>query len=96
MAKPYTDYATNTGEELEMQDLIDEKIGILYDMGILIYKYVDKHTKQPDFREDQVRELLKQCETRYEMDTILHDVVRGNMSINALLNAGIKYLRGGN
>ena len=92
MATAYIDYATNTNEQLEKQDLIDAKIEILYDMVILRRK----KGGASDLREMQVRELLEKCESRYDMDTLLHDVVRGNMSIDTLLNAGIKYLRGVN
>ncbi len=95
MAEIYIDYATNINEELKKQDLIDVKIEILYDMEILINKYVDKHTAIPDTREDEVRELLSKCNSRHELDTILHDVVRGNVSLNELLNRGIVCLKGG-
>ena len=88
----YIDYATNTNEELKKQDWVDAKIDILYDMEILRRK----KGGASDLREMQVRELLAKCESRYEMDTILHDVVRGNMPLNALLNKGIKCLKGGN
>lgn len=91
MAEIYIDYATNTSEELEKQDWIDAKIDILYDMIILRRR----KGGVSDLREFEVRTLLAQCESRYEMDTILHDVVRGNMSLNALLNKGIKCLKGG-
>lgn len=92
----YIDYATETTTDLKMQDLIDTKIEILYDMGILKKRYKNKHTVIPDAREDDLRDLLGKCKSRHELDTLLHDVVRGDMALKTLLAQGIKYLIGGN
>ena len=79
--KIYVDYIT--GDELKKQDWIDSKIELLYDLGIL-----KKRKRASDTREDQVRALLARCVSRYEMDILLHDVVRGDMTLNELLKGG--------
>jgi hypothetical protein len=85
MSKIYVDYATNTNEEFKKKDWINVKIDLLYDLAIL-----KKRKRTPDCREPQITELLEQCETRYEMDTLLHDVICGNMTLNELLIRGMK------
>ena len=81
----YIDYVTNTNEEFKKQDWINIKIDLLYDLCIL-----KKRKGKSDPREPQVEELLEQCETRYAMDTMLHDVICGNMTLNELLSRGIQ------
>lgn len=89
MAKNYIDYIE--AENIEKQDLINAKIEILYDMAILTHK-----RGGTDAREEEVREMLSKCNSRPQMDILLHDVVRGKMSLDDLLDEGIVFLKGVN
>ena len=53
-------------------DVIDQKIILLYDRNILSY---GPHYTMNDEREPLVREVLKTCESETAMTITLHDVV---------------------
>ena len=62
------------------EELINEKVEILYDFCIL------RHRKgKPDVREDAVRELLTKCGTELRMENALHDVLVGHIKLTELL-----------
>lgn len=60
---------------------IDKKVSLLYDLRILIYKC---HTT--DTHEQSVRAILSHCKTECEVDNILHDLVRYNITLYEFLH----------
>ena len=63
-----------------MTEIINEKVELLYDFCIL------RHGRgKEDSREDAVRKLLTKCGTEIRMETVLHDVLVGRISLTELL-----------
>lgn len=60
-----------------MTNIIREKIELLEDFCIL--------KRKNDERRALVRKALKQCGTEYRMEQMLHDVIRGNITIETVL-----------
>lgn len=71
-------------EETEQtkEDIIDNKVGILYDFGKLTY---GRYNTMTDQREPLVRKMLDTCENETQMTILLHDVLMDRLSINKLL-----------
>lgn len=62
------------------EELINEKVELLYDFCILRYR-----KGKPDAREDAVRELLNKCGTETRMQNALHDVLLERITLTELL-----------
>ena len=62
------------------EELINEKVEMLYDFCILRHK-----RREPDAREDAVRELLNKCGTEFKMQNVLHDVLLERITLTELL-----------
>lgn len=62
------------------EELINEKIELLYDFCILRYR-----RRKPDARENAVRELLEECGTESRMQNALHDVILERITLTELL-----------
>ena len=60
-----------------MPEIIREKIGLLEDFCII--------KKKHDVRRKLVRKALRQCGTELRMEQMLHDVIRGNTTIETVL-----------
>ena len=58
------------------QDLVDKKVSLLHDFCLL---------KKNDDREQSVRAVLDKCNTENEMSIVLHDVLVGNTTLDAML-----------
>ena len=59
-----------------MEDAIDKKVSLLYDLCILTQK---------DSRETALREVLAHYTSEYTLTTALHDVVVGKKSLDTFL-----------
>ena len=66
--------------EMEMTELINEKISLLYDFCILTMQG-HKH----DNSECRVREMFSACKSEREMERTLHDVLVGKETLEQLL-----------
>ena len=66
--------------EMEMTEIIYEKLELLYDFCILTMR-ANKH----DPKENRVREMLSACKSEREIERTLHDVLVGNETLGQLL-----------
>ena len=66
--------------ECTLEEQIDKKVSLLYDMCILI-----KRRAGIDDREEAVRKLLSSYQTEQQVDNVVHDVIIGNYTINDML-----------
>ena len=58
------------------KDLVDKKISLLHDFCLL---------KTDDDREPLVRAVLDKCTDEYDMSHVLHDILVGNTTLDAML-----------
>lgn len=66
------------GTASPVEEAAEEKIMLLEDLGIL--------TRKGDrYKKELLHEHLLKCSSEYEMTRMLHDVVRGNETIDDLL-----------
>lgn len=68
--------------EQTKEDVIDQKVSLLYDLSKLVY---GRYNTMNDDREPLVRKLLDTYESETAMTTVLHDVVMGYTTLDALL-----------
>ena len=81
MAKSYlVDEFIDDTCECPLEEQIDKKVSLLYDMCILF-----KRRKDTRERERAVRKMLASYETERQMDNAVHDVIVGNYTLNDLL-----------
>lgn len=66
------------GEDVQesFEDEVDKKISLLYDFCIL---------KRKDEREPLVRQMLLTCQNRTQLDNLVHDIITGKCTLNAML-----------
>ncbi len=67
-------------KDTHINTIIEKKINILYELGIL--RHYGRHA---DSREPALRAYLKRYKTENQLTTALHDVVVGNTTIDQLL-----------
>ena len=67
-------------EPCPLTEQIDKKVSVLYDLYVLSTQKGDA-----DWRETAVRNLLASYQTERQIDNALHDVVKGNCTIDELL-----------
>jgi hypothetical protein len=72
------DFIHPTNEPVEV--VVDKKISLLYDLCIL-----HKTKMSRDRRETALREILAEYCTETQIDQALHDIVRGNKTLNEYL-----------
>lgn len=80
MAEYLVDEFINSTCENTLDEQIDKKISLLYDMCILL-----KHKKEKDDREEAVRQLLSSYTSERQMDNAIHDIVVGKRTLNNTL-----------
>ena len=80
MAEYLVDEFIGGGIECTLDEQIDKKISLLYDMCMLV-----KRKKEHDDREKAVRQLLSSYTTETQVNNVIRDVVVGNITINQLL-----------
>lgn len=66
--------------ECTLEEQVDKKVSLLYDMCILL-----KRKKEADNREQAVRQLLASYQTERQIDNAVRDVIVGNTTLNRLL-----------
>lgn len=66
--------------EMEMTELINEKISLLYDFCILTMR---GHKHDP--YERRTREMLNACQTENEISRVMHDILVGNYTLEQTL-----------
>ena len=66
--------------ECTLEDQIDKKVSLLYDMCMLV-----KNRYRHDAREQAVRDLLASYETETQINNAVRDVILGNITLNQLL-----------
>lgn len=76
------EFIDGTNVECTLEEQVDKKISLLYDMCILMQT---KKTK--DEREEAVRKLLSTYETELQIDNAVRDVIMRKYSLNDLLKA---------
>lgn len=64
-----------------MSDEVDKKVSLLYDLCILMRA----KTGDKDAREKALREVLARYTTDRQLDIALHNVVRGDITLNTFL-----------
>ena len=81
MARHYQadEFLYNTTSD-PMNVVVDKKVSLLYELCILC-----KSRKDRDARETALREILSKYTTEDALNNALHDIVRGNKSINTFL-----------
>ena len=67
-----------------LEDIVDKKIALLYDICILRRTKYSKH----DSREQSVREYLTKCGTESRITSVLHDILMYNKTLDELLQEG--------
>ena len=72
-----------------MKSYINAKISMLYQLCLLnkqVIRLGEKHKKYlPDAREASIRKLFNQCSNEIQIEQMLHNVVRGNETIDQML-----------
>ena len=74
--------------DMYMQDtnsLVEKKVNMLYDFCILRRRKGRWGKELSDSREDAVREMLAACGTERAMTIRLHDVLKGDCSLDSIL-----------
>ena len=84
---PMLEYCTNEflGEDITpntLEEEVDKKVSLLYDFYILHQK---NRRNRNDPREPMVRRMLTECGSVCNMNNALHNVVRGDCTLNELL-----------
>ena len=69
------EFTNAVNEDCTLNEIVDKKINLLHDF------YIIKGESQAN----DVRELLSSCGTEIQMDNIIHDVLVGNTTIEAML-----------
>lgn len=92
MTKDNAFVVLESGQQLNTQkDAIDYKIQILYQFDILRARLKHAVNMKGDKNEAIVRKALEDCTTYNEMDTRLHDVTRGDETIEQFCDRFIHY-----
>ena len=66
--------------ECSLEEEVDKKVSLLYDLCVLC-----KKGKGKDTREQTVREMLGSCQTEAQMHNAVRDVILGDITLNQLL-----------
>lgn len=69
----------------DRDNAIREKIVLLCNFCLLKHTQTSRGLKCTDKRKDKIKQLLAQCTSEYQMDTVLHDVLMGRETVNQLL-----------
>lgn len=80
MAEYLVDEFIDENVTCTMEEQVDKKVSLLYDLCIL-----HKKGKYKDNREKAVRKLLTSYENEIQINNVLHDVVVGNSTLNQIL-----------
>lgn len=82
MAEYLVDEFINGNCECTIEEQIDKKVSLLYDMCILIKRRTTK-----DEREEALRKLLASYETEMQIDNAVRDVITCKYTLDDLLKA---------
>ena len=80
MAEYLVDEFIDGTYECTLEEQIDKKVSLLYDMCLLT-----KRRKDADNLEKEVRQLLSSYTNERQMDNAIHDIVVGKYTINDIL-----------
>lgn len=80
MAEYLVEEFIDGGIECTLEEEVDKKISLLYDMCMLV-----KRRKGHDEREKAVRELLSSYETETQVNNAVRDIIVGNITLEQLL-----------
>lgn len=80
MAEYLVDEFINGACECTIEEQIDKKVSLLYDMCILI-----KRRNATDDREEAIRQLLSSYQNERQIDNAVHDLVVGKCTLDQML-----------